>query len=84
MPSGSSWSSKSGFHIRNHDYEDIDKHIVELKEKHKNLLESQYQIEATSKPNFKSFNNYFKKFFKALKFVLVTFAFGFVFTNVVR
>ena len=81
MPSGSVWSSKTGFNIREHFYEDIDKHILDYKEKYKDNLESQYQIEANSKPNIKSFNNYYKKFFNALKFVPSDIRFGFVFTN---
>ena len=80
MPSGSSWSSEKGFDLFNHDYTKINEHINDYKEENKFKLEKFYKIEESTKVNSRAFENYFSKFFSALKFIPTNFRLGFFIT----
>ena len=66
MPSGSSWSSETGFDIIPFDYSKKEEHIARMKEKYKAKLEKQYEQENQTKAEFKSFQRYFKRMFKMM------------------
>ena len=77
MPSGSSWSSLTGFSLVQNDYKKIDQHIMNILSKNKEKLERFYKQEENIRFNLKSFEKYFKKFFNSLKFIPLKIRFAF-------
>ena len=66
MPSGSSWSSETGFSITIHNYDDIEDHIKNGIELHSNQLLNQEDKENIARLNKKAFIKYFESFLKAI------------------
>lgn len=77
MPSGSSWSSKNGFSLVEHDYENIESHIKIYSKENEKKLERFYALEEKTKVNIMAFKNYFSSFFSSLRFIPLKIRFGF-------
>ncbi len=80
MVSGSSWSKKNGFAIKEHDFSNLKSDISNYAIRNKEKLEQQYALEFKQKLNKKAFVNYFIEFLKAcsLPLRLLKFRFGFL------
>lgn len=71
MPPGSSWSDTEGFRLREFDYAKKQEYIDHLLAKYSSTLSKQYEKEEQTVANFRAFEAYFNKFFKAIPFLLI-------------
>ena len=79
MPSGSSWSTETGFSIISNNYEDIKDHIKNGIKLHSNQLLNQENKEEVARLNKKAFIKYFGLFLKTLTWPLkLEFNFGYL------
>ena len=79
MPSGSNWSTESGFELNNHNYSLIEKHIEEAAIKHKHKIDKALKRSRNAIFNKNSFKSYYQKFFKSNNFIFkLSFRFGFL------
>jgi len=77
MPSGSSWSSQTGFNIINHDYTNIPSDIKRMSELHAASLEKEYHKNSNAKLRQQIIEKYFRGFVKSAGFPFSRLRFGF-------
>jgi len=77
MPSGSSWSSQTGFNIINHDYTNISSDIKRMSELHAASLEKEYYKCSDARLRQKGIEKYFKGFINSAGFPFSRLRFGF-------
>ena len=80
MVSGSSWSKKNGFNIKNHDFANLNSDIALYTLKNKEKIEKQIKLGEQKKLNIKAFENYYHRFLNACNspYKLLNFRFGFL------
>ncbi len=79
MPSGSNWSKQSGFKLINHDYTQIEQHIMEAAKKNKEKIDRSLRKNEKLLFKEKYFHAYFRKFLKSTFFPFnLYFKFGFL------
>ena len=81
MPTGSTWSSETGFNLNNHMYSNIEDDIQTMCSKYSMQLEKQYISHQKASLDISTFKRYFSEFTSACKLSLVSMRFGFFVTS---